>query len=1811
MMKRMVAVLLTAFIILSAGVTAVSVVVAPKLPFVIFNSDDDSLYARALEDALKPVNEINNNVKQENTVLENPYMIKFSENVSQNEIKNALKDVKHEVVSDNLFRVSVESPDFMERNSHIIQYAEKDELRQTFATVNDPAAMTSHNTLSIFNAWDKATARDDIIVAVLDTGVSRNHEDLKNVNILAGYDAVARKAGVYEDSDGHGTGVTGIIAATANNNLGIAGVAYGVTILPVKVSSSGTTIYSSDLVRGIRFAADAGAKIINMSIGGYSSSFAEQEAVNYAISKGCILISAAGNGGMSEYATQKCYPASYDGVISVASCNDNGEHSAFSQYNDKVDITATGENITMPIMGENGESVYRTDSGTSYACAFVSGIAALAVSHVGDNVRFENAEFNSLLADLGENQRDDKFGYGIINAETVITLSEMPIITGVVNGESYSSGIKIGFNRGTATLGGDSIEDGETIIANGNHTLTVTDGSNTKTLKFRLDYTPLSYEFKEFSNYAYFKFDRGSAMLDGFPYKSEEKITVSGRHEFVISDGEEKRAQTINLRYSLPTVYGVAHGETYNSPIEITVIGDGNATLNGESFNGTITVAQSGNHTLTVTSGNGAVEAEYDFTINFPQGIVTKTDYANGKAAVDEENGFICLYGESLVGVRIYDINSPDSYLHFLPVGKVYGHAFHNENLLLFGVNGITVLNRATALKGQDAVVTNYNPEQITYFTYEENNVFGFGYGNMYAFDLEMGEISLIAQLGFDCKKAFYSNGEFYLVPESGSQFYVYSFADNSVLSVDLGVSLTEKSICFGSGYISVNNLLFSSSTGELVLEFAGHNAIRIDHMYVYTENSVIDISKGNIIGSLPFDVSCIVSTATKNYIYGVTPQCAIVTRDADGLSSFAAATHNDMIFSDSENSTVYRENIYYSKYNHVISVASAGTTIYSLHSDRNSLYRLNTSEKRETDSVPLKYIPEKVICSGGYVVVTFQNANYVYIAAAENDQSGKYLRIPSPCSNAAVINGRLFTLINGKIYVTDIENGRTVESSVSAQIIASHGETLYAVNENTLSSYNYILSKQDFEISVIPTGELLFGNGIALSRSVYDITTGEFIAKTDSRIIAYKGNTVVDENGVFDVLSNSYIGNTGLYSPEFVTICGNNSVAAFGNGTVSINYCAEGDEVTTNPNVKGIEDFRVYSDNTTITYAHGVGYLNGVPLKSGEKVSEIGTHLFTLSLPCGRNISIQFSIEAPLSGIAFLGGNKTMSVGETISLKVIYLPEGASSIPVTFKCDSENITIDENGNITALAVGEYTITARAKSENGDFSAKCKITVRDDIIAVSPQSGLKIDRNNSLITDIPAGTKVSQFVTMLTSNKNISIKDKNGKNATGYIGTGFEIVLTDNDGNIKDTLYAVIRSDTDGDGFISANDLYELQRILQGYEYSAPFISAADINGNGVTADNDFRALKKILLGRTDSVLGNAENSLLGNSYIQTISRIESDDIIDMVVCLNGTKGALGIYGSFDYNENLEFIEVLSTGWVTDCYDHGGKISFYAYNDKNESDEQSFKTLLNIRFRVKGFPAEKIEIYGEKFTVSFKDKCKTIPFENYKSTIYPKVYNDFQIVIKNATNFKFDKSIHDYEITIPYDNAVADISVTHKTNEVTEITSLVVSDNREETITVSYTNENGNTEFYNFNVNREKAPVIDTNCKLKVLEVEGHPLTPIFNPEYSEYSISVPYGTEKVNLYCIAQNETASVFVSDTHLQGENTTITVTVGALDGETMVYTLNVTMEPEPIVSTPDEQPIEIPNEKNPFPYWTFVLIGISVLAAVAIVVKLKRK
>jgi subtilisin family serine protease len=276
----------------------------------------------------------------------------------------------------------------LSRNPHV-GYVEYDFVARAAAvTPNDPywskqwgSAKTMTNT-----AWTTSTGSSSVVVAVLDTGVDYNHADLKGA-FSGGYDFVNNDSTPADDY-GHGTEVAGVIAARGNNGIGVAGECWTCTIMPVKVlNSSGSGSYSG-IVNGITYAADHGARIINMSLGGTAGSSTLQNAVNYAWNKGVLLIAAAGNAGTTDFN----YPGAYDPVVAVAASDSRDARYSWSSYGSWVEVAAPGCDETTALGGG-----YAEPCGTSFASPMTAGIAALMASanSSASNATLRNALINN------------------------------------------------------------------------------------------------------------------------------------------------------------------------------------------------------------------------------------------------------------------------------------------------------------------------------------------------------------------------------------------------------------------------------------------------------------------------------------------------------------------------------------------------------------------------------------------------------------------------------------------------------------------------------------------------------------------------------------------------------------------------------------------------------------------------------------------------------------------------------------------------------------------------------------------------------------------------------------------------------------------------------------------------------------------------------------------------------------------------------------------------------------------------------------------------------------------------------------------------------------------------------------------------------------------------------------------------------------------------------------------------------------------------------------------------------------------------
>lgn len=272
-------------------------------------------------------------------------------------------------------------------------------------------------------AWDITTGDPGVVVAVLDTGVDMQHPDLAK-NLLPGYDFVDDDP-VPQDDAGHGTFTAGIIAAAGNNGEGIAGMAWHVKVLPLKVLDSSRVGRDSDLARAIVYALEKGARIINISSTGAERTFVLEEAVQFARSRGALVVAAAGNTG--DQGNEPTYPAGYPSVLAVGASDRNDRVPSFSQRQPYVSVVAPGVDVPSTTWSGVSPGRYATGSGTSAAAAHVSGLAALLwsldPSLPVDRVQRLIEETADRPGGLG---RDDTYGYGRINAVRALSAVGRP-----------------------------------------------------------------------------------------------------------------------------------------------------------------------------------------------------------------------------------------------------------------------------------------------------------------------------------------------------------------------------------------------------------------------------------------------------------------------------------------------------------------------------------------------------------------------------------------------------------------------------------------------------------------------------------------------------------------------------------------------------------------------------------------------------------------------------------------------------------------------------------------------------------------------------------------------------------------------------------------------------------------------------------------------------------------------------------------------------------------------------------------------------------------------------------------------------------------------------------------------------------------------------------------------------------------------------------------------------------------------------------------------------------------------------------------
>jgi thermitase len=328
--------------------------------------------------------------------------------------------------------------------SPAVEFAEVDSAVQTQFSPNDPyyagaypttrfgnIAQWAPQAVSAHAAWDVTQGDQSIIIAVVDTGVDAGHPDLQG-KVVGGMSFVGGSA---KDANGHGTHVAGIAAAVTNNATGVAGICPRCSIMPVRVLDANGSGSIADVAAGIVYAANNGARVINLSLGGPGTSQTLRSALEYAVAHNALPVAAMGN----SYTPQALEPAYWYSALSVGAVDQSGTRADFSNYGVKTNVVAPGVAVlsTMPTYSVTLNQTYKANydalSGTSMATPLVSGIAGLVLSR---NPSLSAAQVKGIIeATAGDGKSfNTNTGFGLVNAaKAVATAAQIDTTAPTVN----------------------------------------------------------------------------------------------------------------------------------------------------------------------------------------------------------------------------------------------------------------------------------------------------------------------------------------------------------------------------------------------------------------------------------------------------------------------------------------------------------------------------------------------------------------------------------------------------------------------------------------------------------------------------------------------------------------------------------------------------------------------------------------------------------------------------------------------------------------------------------------------------------------------------------------------------------------------------------------------------------------------------------------------------------------------------------------------------------------------------------------------------------------------------------------------------------------------------------------------------------------------------------------------------------------------------------------------------------------------------------------------------------------------------------
>ncbi|GEM_PF-6485919 len=1349
--------------------------------------------------------------------------------------------------------------------------------------------------LGLSGAWAVTTGDSRITVAVLDTGISRT-ADFGGAKILAGYDAVTSQNYVASDVTGHGTKVAGIIAATAPD----------CTIMPVRVANGDSLIYSADLIKGLTYAANNGAKVINMSFCGYNYSYAEQQAISLCREKGCILVSAAGNDGLTKLAMTKNYPACYDGVISVGAIDSDGEICEFTQ-GVGVDLYAPGAGVT--VLTDDG---YITDSGTSFAAAYVSAAAALCVSVCIDN-RLTPDEFDVLTS--GYLQKDINIGH-------LVESSLCPIITGVKDGDVVYNSVSLYFNKGTATLDGEEIDDGETVIAQGNHSVVVTDGTHTTRISFRLIASQPEYTKIEIDGAVTFFYDGGIAFIDGTPYKSGQTVKDTGEHCFVLINDGRMQSETFNVKPQ-SLVWGISDGEVYKTPITAKIVGQ--ALLDGKTVQGDVYIG-AGRHTL--ESGDEV----YSFAV---QSNETQSARPSKTQFASNGNLLVC-YETGSEAIDVAYISSPAASVNSPRIAKIDFCTFVSDRLAV--VSGDTVyFYTSDSLLTKSPIYTDSAAcgGTVTALASSGDDLY-IAQGNAVYL---LGETEApLATLSFDVSGLYYNDGKLiaYDADSDDGTVAIIDLLLQTVTYTDLPVSLLGKNVFLQGEFIVCGRQVFRE--GSLICEIPQGNALCLIDTVAICTGGAFDIQSERTL-SLYGDIQSAIYAgetlflADEKYAY---------TISGPSLQYYGGYAPLGVQTLKSNDYTIFSADI--------TSALQCNSGVYLTFAGQNKLYLLNDTL---TEVCALPFETTGLFDCGGELYAAFGEPYIMKVS------SGELLRISAPLTDAVFAKGKLYAVCGKVLTVIDLQTKVcTPYANISANAVAVINGNIVIGNKRKLSVYDESLSAPIYSLqcsdeikSIFVKGSaVIAGNDLIIGTSVLQSGVGECIGYCHGYFVTNCG--LYDSN---DFAKASPYATSAVYASDTAFVY-KDSISI---RTYDFDDCGI-----------GVYDGALCNSSAEISVNNG--FIDGMPISGSTVITEGGAHSVYYSLPLSVIKRTDFSITPALGGIRFVTESLSLGVGQSYSLRVLFEPSGADAAELIFRSsDASYVTVDATGTLETLSPGTAEITAVTK--DGRLSALCYVTVLDRTIDFGNDSGIKIDRINRIAYYLPLGM-TSDALTAL-AGENTRVVDAHGNPVTGKICTGMVIELYEGE-RLCDSLTLSVCGDIDGDGASSASDLMLMVNMLRSTASQDSLATySADVTMNGQLTNSDMTHLRAQLLYRT-SFYGTSEAQSLpsGQAIKLQTAVVSGDNTLYVLIEYDGISGFNALTGRLTYDKSaLDLTDVYCPDYRIEYRDSGRYVSFIVETRQQETVLQSACGIMLLRFDTSALVGTTaIELLGTEVTVNRK-----------------------------------------------------------------------------------------------------------------------------------------------------------------------------------------------------------------------------------------------